>query len=286
VLLDPEHIDRGDLANVRRFLFEGGRLVAGGTRPEWLLELAPAVLPGWTPEGARTVTVLDPSTGAPLTVETDGSGSWVEPGRVRSLVFRPRADDRVTFLADASPLQNQRLDRADNAAFGVALAGDDSRPVVFAEGVHGYGNATGLAAIPFRWKVALVAVALAALLAMVAAGRRLGPPEDERRALPPPRRLYVDALASGLARTRRPAEALAPLQHAVRDALARRTGVAPGDDAGLRRAASELGWPPDEIDAMFAPLDDERVLAAGRALARVHHGPTATGAIGERTVIR
>ncbi|HEY7137489.1 MAG TPA: DUF4350 domain-containing protein [Acidimicrobiia bacterium] len=278
VLLDPDQIDRGDLENVRRFLIAGGHLIAGGTRPEWMLELAPAVLPGWTPNGSKRVTVVDPASGTPLHVVTSGVGSWVEPGGVRSLVFRPGAESPVKLLADASPLQDRLLDTADNAAFGLSLAGNDRRPVVFAEGVHGYGSATGLAAIPFRWKIALVGVALAALLAMVAAGRRLGPPEDEQRRLPPPRRVYVDSMAAALARTHRPADALAPLQRSARDALARRAGFADDpeaahDPARLRRAAADAGWPPDEIDALFAPLDDsERMVAAGRALARVHHG--------------
>jgi hypothetical protein len=291
VLLDPDQIDRGDLANVRRFVLGGGHLIAGGTRPEWLLELAPAVLAGWAPEGPRRVTVTDPASGTALNVATAGTGSWVEPGGVRTLVFRPDGDrDRVMLLADASPLQDRLLGTADNAAFGLSLAGERGRPVVFAEGVHGYGTATGIAAIPFRWKVALVAVALAALLAMVAGGRRLGPPEDDARRLPPPRRAYVDSVAETLARTHRPADALAPLQRAVRDELARRTGVddpdAPDAASSLRRAATAAGWPEDEVDALYAPLDDaDRVLAAGRALARVHHGALPAGGT-ERTVNR
>jgi hypothetical protein len=113
---------------------------------------------------------------------------------------------------------------------------------------------------------------------MVAAGRRLGPPEDEQRRLPPPRRVYVDSMAAALARTHRPADALAPLQRSAREALARRAGFADDpeaahDAARLRRAAADAGWPPAEIEALFAPLDDsERMVAAGRALARVHDG--------------
>jgi uncharacterized protein DUF4350 len=269
VLLDPGEIDRADLDNVRGFVFRGGHLVAGGTRPEWMLELAPEDLPGWTPHGARTVAITAPD-GTALRVVTDGSGSWVEPRGRRALTFTPGAGNgRAVLLADSSPLQNRLLDQADNAAFGLTLVPSGGR-VVFAEGVHGYSGATGLAAIPRRWKLALVVVALAALLAMVASGRRLGPPEDDDRELPPPRRAYVDALANTLARTRRPADALAPLQRDLRARVAQRAGLP--DDASpddLRAAARALGWDTGEVDALFAPLDDDgRVLAAGRALAR------------------
>ncbi len=278
VLLDPSDINRADLATVRRFVLEGGHLVAGGSRPEWLLELAPADIPGWTPVADRVVTEPDLAGGPPLTVETVGAGSWVEAGGRRALTFQPahQGSGAAIFLADASPLHNELLDRADNAAFSLSLAGATERPVIFAEGVHGYGATTGLAAIPFRWKVALIAVALAALLAMVAAGRRLGPAEDDARALEPARRVYIDALASTLARTRRPAEALTPLQQAIQADLARRAGLdARAPESGLRDAARSLGWPADEIDAMFVRLDtDARILAAGRAVVRARSTDT------------
>jgi hypothetical protein len=274
VVLDPGEINRKDLDNIRRFLLEGGRLVAGGNRPEWLLEIAPADIPGWTPAGDRTTAVALRDDGPALTVETSGSGSWVLAGGRRSLTFEPGGPGRTVLLADASPLHNRLLGRADNAAFGLSLAGESSRPVVFAEGVHGYGTSTGLAAIPFRWKVALIAVALAALLAMVAAGRRLGPPEDATRNLAPPRRVYVDAMAATLARTRRPADALAPLQRTVQAQVVQRAGLEPhASPSTIGDAARALGWPAEEVEAMFVPLDtDARILAAGRALLRAR-GP-------------
>lgn len=273
VVLDPGTINRDDLANVRRFVLDGGRLVAGGDRPEWLLELAPADIPGWTPTGDRVATVTEPDGAAAFTVETRGTGSWVLIGGRRSLTFEPRrVGGTAIFLADASPLHNELLGQADNAAFAVSLAGEAGRRVVFAEGVHGYGTTSGLAAIPFRWKVALIAVALAALLSMVAAGRRLGPPEDDARALAPPRHVYVEALGANLARTRRPAEALAPVQQTLRAVVARRAGLEPGATATmLAEAARGQGWPDEEVEAMFLPLDNEaRVRAIGRALGRAH----------------
>ena len=180
---------------------------------------------------------------------------------------------RVVALADPSPLQNRLLATADNAGFGLAAAGD-GRTVVFAEGAHGYGEASGLGAIPGRWQAALVGLTLAALLGVVAAGRRLGPPEDAARPLPPARREYVDAVAVSLARTNRPAEALGPLQAAARARLARRAGLPPtASEPQLRAAAARLGWSAPETDALFAPARTAvEVVAAGSALARANEG--------------
>src|SRR5207237_9769608 len=119
----------------------------------------------------------------------------------RSLLLVARAGrGRVALLADASPLQNRLLARADDAELGLALAG--GRPVAFVESVHGYGRATGVAAIPHSWLVAFAGLGLAALLLIWARGRRPGPPEDEGRQLPPARRGAGDARV-GLARASR-----------------------------------------------------------------------------------
>ena len=108
---------------------------------------------------------------------------------------------------------------------------------------------------------------------LLARSRRLGPPEDEARPLPPPRWAYVDAVAGTLARTRRPHEAAEPVRRRARELIARRAGLPPDagpDDAlpgrcpprpaagrGRRRRRSP------------GPTEEATVLAAGRALARL-----------------
>jgi hypothetical protein len=114
----------------------------------------------------------------------------------------------IWFLADTTLLTNELLTEADNAGFALALAADRDS-VVFVEGVHGADAATGLGAIPARWKAALTGLAIAGLAYMWARGTRLGPPEPERRELDPPRVAYVLALAATLARTRDQRSALA-----------------------------------------------------------------------------
>src|SRR5439155_492659 len=154
-----------------------------------------------------------------------GVGSWASTGSGVGIVVGDAGTALLTrdqvgrgeiyFLADVSPLENAYLGNGDNAAFGLALAGDAGRPVVFAEGVHGYGASRGLAAIPDRWKVALILVALAALAFAWSRARRFGPPDQSRRELPPARAEYVQALSISLERTRDHAGALAPARRLV-----------------------------------------------------------------------
>jgi uncharacterized protein DUF4350 len=289
VVLDPIGFDRDEERAVRRFIARGGRLVAGGAGASGLLAAVLADPPTWSPAGVRNA---EADGGAPEvagldSVRTAGEGSWSTPGETtpvlgdgtRTLATVADVDrGRVVALADPSPLQNRLLGTADNAGFGLAATGD-GRTVVFAEGAHGYGEASGLGAIPGRWQAALVGLTLAALLGVVAAGRRLGPPEDAARPLPPSRREYVDAVAVSLARTKRPGEALGPLQAAARARLARRAGLPPtASEAQLRAAAARLGWSAAETDALFAPTRTaDEVVAAGSALARANQGEGEAG---------
>ena len=282
VVLDPVGLDRDQDQGIRRFVARGGRLLAGGSGATGLLDVLFEDAPTWSIDGVRNA---EPTAGAPevaglRSVRSAGVGSWESTGDTTAIlaggsrVLATVADvgrGRVVALADPSPLQNRLLGSADNAGFGLAAAGDGGA-VQFAEGLHGYGQESGLGAIPGRWQAALIGLALAALLGVVAAGRRLGPPEDPDRTLPPPRREYVDAIAGSLARTRRPAEALSPLQAAARERVARQAGLPPSaSEPELRAAAARLGWSPVDIDALFAPpRTDADVVATGNALARAN----------------
>ncbi|MGH2808214.1 MAG: DUF4350 domain-containing protein [Actinomycetota bacterium] len=283
-VLDPGALPPDDLDALKDHVRAGGTLVIGGGAPGWARELFERE-PDWTPSGAIAAEALAPvpETNGVMRVRAAGEGNWSDPGGglpvlgtsgMTLAIVGVLGEGRVVALADASPLQNRFLDRADNAAFGLALAGDRGTPAYFAEGVHGYGTSTGIGAIPTRWKWTLGYLTIAALLWMVAIGRRLGPPEEQARMLPPPRRAYVDALATTLARTKRRGDAVAPVRAEVRAALARRAGIpTDADERALRGAASVYGLDGDEIKAIFQPDDSERdVLAAGRALAKLSGG--------------
>jgi hypothetical protein len=181
----------------------------------------------------------------------------------------------VLLLADLAPVENAWIGEADNAALGLALPATDTAPVLFAEGVHGYGEQTGLAAIPSRWKVALLAIGAAGVVFAWSRARRLGAPDQPSRALPPARAAYVDALAATLTRTDDPPAALAHLSASLRDRVKQRAGLPPdADQAAVAAAAASIGLTENDVAALWrSPASDRDVLALGTIARRVHTEP-------------
>lgn len=284
VLLDAGTLPDEQTAALRRFAQRGGTVVAGGadTGP-WVADLLDdrTLLPGVS--GPRSVRPLAPApeTAGVARVESAGDSSWIRSGpslpvlgasaREALLVIRQVGRGRVAALADSSPLTNERLAAADNAAFALALAGPRGTRVTFVESVHGYGAARGFAALPLRLKVALALLAAAALALIVARWPRFGPPEPPSRDLPPPRRAYVEALAATLSRGRTPAAAAAPVQAAAIEHLRRRAALpADAPAEAIAAAAPRLGLDPHETASLTRPPSAEAdVLALGRALAKL-----------------
>ena len=276
--------DEDEFAAVGRFVEAGGRVVLAGPLT---LPLVHALVDGpvdWQPSAATTARPVLPaapafdvsSTGS---VRTAGEGAYINPGAARTVLAASGAPvaavaelgaGTVVLLADPSPLQNRLLAQAGNAALGLAAAGATTRPVVFSEAGHGYGKRTGLDALPSGWRWALLGAALATLVWVWSRGRRLGPPDEEDTEPPPRRRAYVDAVAATLLRTGDPAGAIAPLQDAGRDRLARRTGVAGDADDELRTAAIKAGVSEHDVDAIISPVrSHDDAIRAARALTRL-----------------
>ena len=284
-VLDPQSITPDEVNALRAHVEHGGRLVIGGNPEAWidgLVDSPPQIVQrAITSVGdaplARVLADV-PETAGVTSVAVNGTTTFRGGGGL-PLIGDAQSDvatlvqagtGRVVLLSDTSMLHNELLDSADNAAFGLDLAGQPGSRVLFAEGVHGYGTTTGLAAIPLRWRIALLGLTIAALVWMVAAGRRVGAAEDVGRDVPPPRSIYVDALATTLARTKRPAQVIAQLRAEVRAELARRTGFdADATDEELKSAAAAV-LSSDEIEGVFSEAgDDASVLATGRAVARL-----------------
>lgn len=279
-VLGAGRLTSDESAVLRDFTELGGRLVAGGPDPHWIDPVVDA-LPDWSSGGSETLRPLVPApeVRGVESVTAAATGSW-EPGsrvlpvlggETGPVVLADRVGEgRALLMADVSPIQNAALDEGDNAALALGLAGD-GRKVIFVEGVHGFGESRGLAALPDDWKWALAGLGLAGLVGVWAMGRRFGPPEDDRRPLPPPRRRFVDAQALTLARTGSPSDAAAPVRNAARERIARRAALGP--DAGepqLRAAAEHLGLSEQETEAVLGRNPD--VLAAGQALAKLSGG--------------
>jgi hypothetical protein len=283
VVLDPRAVELDEAGAIADWVRGGGRLVIGGRHGvEWLAGRLDEPLPSRADGEARSARVLAPApeTAGVRSVRAVAGGELRDVGGALPLLGPPGAPlaavtrvgrGRVVVLADASPLQNRGLAREDNAAFALALA-TRGAPVTFLETVHGYGASTGLGALPASARWGLLGLLLAGLAFVWSRARRLGPPEDTERPLPPPRADYVDALAGSLARTGRPGEVARPLRAAAREGLARRAGLGtePGDRE-LRAAAARMGLGEAETAALLQePRDLEGALAAARALAAVN----------------
>jgi hypothetical protein len=228
----------------------------------------------WRRGGSRAARAV--SAGAAREIRTSGDGHWSLAGGARPLVTGDRGPvvatvtagrGEIVLVADPSPLQNRLLGQADNAALALALAGRG--PLLFLEGVHGYGPARGLRALPARltWALALLGLAFAVLVA--ARWRRFGPAEPDRRPLPPPRQAYVEALGATLARGRQADAALAGIRAEARARLARRAGLpADASEERWREAALAAGLDADAAAALTGGVGED-VTAPGRALARL-----------------
>ena len=269
-------LDAEDAEAVQRFVQAGGRLVAGGRDPEWLRMIV-ADPPLWGPSPAgeqRPLAPVSEVAGVQRAVST-GEGVWSDTGPALPVLGGEygsllAVSERVVFLASAGVLHNRVLDEADNAALGLAIAGP-AGDVLFAEEPHGFGVGQGFSAIPTGVRWAMFGLALAAVVWMAGRARNLGPPEDADRQLAPPRRLYVEAIASTLSKTKRRAEAVAPLQRAARQRVARIMGLAADADPGaVQAAAIKLGLTEREAASIVTPpTDDGAVVEAGRAFARL-----------------
>ena len=195
-----------------------------------------------------------------------------------------RATASAGARSSSSPTRRRSRTRtsrsADNAAFALGLAGDAPRPVVFVEGVHGYGESRGLGAIPTPWKIALLVLAAAARRVRVVAQ----PPvraARPARTRPPARARRVRARAGGHrsnARTiRAPRSRRCSSGHAIAHRAARRTSgptrrpkrsTAPRSRSATPKRRRAAIWHP--------PTDDDTALALGQLVSRLsqHDGRT------------
>lgn len=278
-LVDPVHVERTDAQAIADFLRGGGRLVAVGPTTAGLLAShsgADTVPDQAQPAERLEVWVPGRLTGSARSLAGDAGTRWRDIGElvpVAGADGRPFAvtgsvdSGRLIGLADSTPLHNRNIARADNAAFGLALAGDG--PVTIVDRTAEPG-ATGLAAVPsgWKWTAAFLAVTATAFLWM--AGTRFGPAEPQERELRPARLDHVDAVVAGIAR-QKPSPALATdrMRRRERHALTTELRIdADTSDAVVRTTATTASIPAERIDAVLTePRSDADALALGRIAA-------------------
>jgi hypothetical protein len=283
VLLDPGTLADREAEALAEHLAAGGRLVIGGeVDGETIERVAGSPMSRTTAGTATTAVPLAParevagvaSVAASGTTRFEATGGALPILGVDSSVLAALAGEgsgEVVVLADATPLQNDRLALADNALFALRLAGAPERPVTFVESVEAV-HASGLAALPGSWRWTFLGLLAAALTLIAARVRRFGPPDPPGRELAPSRREYLDAVAASLARTRDPVAASEPVRRAAREQLARRAAVSPElDRAELERLGPAFSLSEAEV-AAIAPGDGERgdPIDAGRALSKLY----------------
>lgn len=281
VVTDPGGLDPTEARALVDVVADGGRLVVAGPGAAPLVRATTGTpLEPVTADAADRLSVWVPGgpVGAARELAGDRGGRWRAAG---PLVPVAGADDQpaivagaagrgtVVALADAALLHNAVLADADNAALGLALVGARDRRIVFVESVHGH-SAAGLDAVPPGWKWAGAGLVAALVVALWSAGTRFGPPEPQRRALRPPRRDHVEAVAAGLDRAGAgPADAAGPLAATEWADLVARLGLrADASPAVVAAALERVGEDPLVVDELTTPPADlDAALAVGRRAA-------------------
>ena len=134
-VIEPGSLTGDDQATLLEFVTRGGRLVIGGSEPFYLRGLRDHP-PEWDPRGFTSYVDIAPVLSA-RRIDAEGVGTWASPGSgtvlakaggSALLTSESVGRGEIFFLADASPLENDYLGRADDAAFALGLAGDSTRP--------------------------------------------------------------------------------------------------------------------------------------------------------------
>lgn len=276
VVLADAAVGFQDAAALKRFVIAGGNLIVAGAPSVGSMG---SLTTGATPSAGRPapasaiaavpqtagVRSISPATGFSST----GNALPViagESGTVVAVASFGRFG-RVVEIADAGFLRNASLKLDDNAAFALSVTAS-RKTVIFVEYPHGFGSNEGLAALPNSWKWAAAGLLIAVLVWMLAAGRRLGPPDPSPLDQMPQRSAYVTSMARTLSRTKSPGLVLAPVRAHIVEQLS--SGFASTD---IKASGRKRGLSDAEIEAVLSTDDSpEAILAVGRALARMQSG--------------
>lgn len=282
LITSPELLTTGQLTSLARI--PGNRVIVAPD-PAVLAILAPAV------GDVRTEPVrpLQPACGLPaahlagsadlggtaLHTTAAGGAQCYPSGGYPSLVRYPAGGREITVLGTGAPLANSGLARLGNAALALNLLGGTSRvvwlvPSLPPPGSGASGQQPFTSIVPFGAYLVAIQLVIAALLAALWRGRRLGPVLAER--LPVVIRAAETVEGHGrLYRSRRArGPAAAALRAAARGRILRSLGLPGSADttAIAAMAAARSGRSAKEVTDLLAgpaPADDAALVAlAGR----------------------
>jgi hypothetical protein len=284
-ILDPGYssFGRSELGPLVAFVEDGGHLLVSGFPNQDLFDALFGSDLGWSPAGETATVPAGVIPAAPGIDDIAGSGygSFTEIAGMTPLLVGAekvvalgavKGAGSITVIADPSILANDHIGLADNALLAVALT--VGRSVVFDEYHHGFGGVGLFGSLPKRWRTTLILAGITTFVAMLAYGRRLGPPESDIRELAPERVRYVEAVAGLLARTKDLAGAGVPIRRAARIRLLERSSLAAAavgkalDHKDWEDAAASLGLDPIETASILDESNPD-LLAADRALAKL-----------------
>ena len=229
------------------------------------IELAPGcAAPGVVGVGSIVARVTDstlhPHDPAFIACFPEGDGAW--------MLARSYGKGSVTLFGGVSAFTNEFLAGADNAALaaGISSAGSE---VVFGPPATTLPGSAGIwDVMPENARVALIAVALAALAFALVRARRLGGPIVEEPVTPIAGSELVRAAGRLYRAGRATAYAGTLLRNAAVSRLGRRFVAADAKDLAAA-IARERGLPRDRVEHILAgpdPRDDDELLRLGAEL--------------------
>jgi hypothetical protein len=276
VLIDVAAADytTSELRALEEFLDAGGSVVVAGAT-----EVVGRLLPDasvWRSQGGSIAHPRGPllEEDSFQSVLLSGFGSfevsnsdtpiWVTDGEEAVAVARSVGDGFFAWVADSYPFHNDGIGQEESAVAIYRLL-DPSGTVVFDEVRHGFRQNGGLwLVIPANWRRMLGLAGVVALLGLIAYARRLGPPHDFRRRLPPSREAYLEAVAGIMSRAGASADATEVIRTEARARLRARTS----EGADLAEVAAAAGLDGRETEAILGESrDDETLMAADGGLA-------------------
>jgi hypothetical protein len=246
-LLAPKvKVEKEDVDALRRFVENGGTLVWADDKPD-----VPKAFGVELTSGHEALGDVNLRWGG-----REYAIRSTSPWRVNDAALVDVEVERGRFvaLADAAIASNRKISEADHALLLTHLAASGGGLIVFDEYHHGFQAGQGAMSIILDSPLAgAIWIGLAAAyLAVIAAGRRLGPPVDpriERRRRP---RETLEAFAGLCARLRARPQAAALVAEEFRHFLRARFGATTPEEAG--RVAARLGVDRGELDRVLELL--------------------------------